>query len=290
MSKSIPTIEDLNNAQLYALEKLCTEIPSEYTSTGMTEWDKNSKSCKITEKGCQENVNNPLSRKAFDNNGEMITYDKHSSRAFGEFWDRSPPGYYAWRVTKNSQGARVCAPSNFLMQQWCESPKTRADKAIPGVTDAVPFTYNIRNGEEQCEIPKEYCDSKGVSYDSVNQDCYVKNSQKVAEFFTGSVFIRSQNAKRAASDRRLKKSITLIRKDFPVNGIHVYAFEWNDVALSLYGYSGADVGFIADELDKKYIIEDVNGYKHINLQYDDDTMRKIYAFLKIKEEIKNISV
>lgn len=282
MSKSVPTTDDLNNAVDYALAKLCTEIPSSYAVQGLTEWDKESKSCKITQKGCQVSESNPLSVRAFDMNGEYITYDKHGNRAFAEFWDKYPPGFYAWRVTNKSQGASVCAPSNYLMQQWCESPKTRAEKSSPGITDTIPFNYNVRSGKEQCEIPEAYCRSKGVSYDTENKDCKVGNAQKVAEFFTGSVFIRSQNAKRAASDRRLKTNITLVREDFPVKGIHVYAYEWNDVALTVYGYSGAAVGFVADELDPKYVVEDAYGYKHIRLDYDDDTMRRMYAFLQFK--------
>lgn len=289
MGKSVPTPEDLDAAQEYALAKLCTEIPTRYGAPGLTEWDKNRKACKITEKGCQQSVFNPISQPVFNSGGEYIVYDKHHP-TFGDFWAKQPPGYYVWRVTEKSPTTKVCAPANFLMQQWCEAPKTRSDKQIPGVTDAVPFEYNIRLGKEECEIPKSYCDSKGVSYDATKKDCFVKDSQKVAEFFTGSVFIRNQNAKKAASDKRLKKSITLVRKNFPVEGIHVYAYEWNNIAMTMYGHSGADVGFIADDLDPKYIVYDSHGYKHINLDYDDDIMRKIYAFLKIKEEIKNIRV
>lgn len=282
MSRSLPTEEELDAAQEYALAMLCTEIPSQYGPPGLTEWDDARKVCRITEKGCQPSEYNPLTRPAFDSNGKMIEYNENTSRVFGSFWAKHPHGYYTWRVTEKSPMTSVCAPSNYLMQQWCESPRTRSEKAVPGVTDTVPFTWAVKNGKEVCEIPKAYCDAKGVSYDAEDKDCFVKTSQKVAEFFTGSVFIRSQNAKRAASDRRLKTNITLVRENFPAKGIHVYAYEWNDVALTVYGYSGATVGFIADELDPKYVVNDAYGYKHIDLEYDDDTMRKMYAFLRIK--------
>lgn len=283
MSRSLPTEAELDAAQEYALAMLCTEIPSQYGPAGLTEWDDGRKVCRITEKGCQPSEFNPLTRPAFDSTGKMIQYDETTSRSFGPFWEKHPFGYYTWRVTKNSSGTNVCAPSNYLLQQWCESPSTRADKSIPGITDTVPFKYSVRNGKEVCDIPKAYCDAKGVSYNAEEKDCFVKNSQKVAEFFTGSVFIRSQNAKRAASDRRLKTNIRLVRENFPVHGIHVYAYEWNDVALTVYGYSGADVGFIADELDPKYVVDDAYGYKHVRLDYDDETMRKMYAFLEFKK-------
>lgn len=279
MGRSVPTPEELTAAQTYALSKLCLDIPEKYGSKNLTKWDEDKKVCRITYKGCQTDDLNPLTQKAFDVAGNAIEYDKHH-RAFGKFWEKYPPGFNAWRVTDKSDNVEVCAPSNYLMQQWCESPQSRGmGENIPGVTDSVPFKWKIINGKEVCEIPKSYCDSKGVSYK--NGDCEVKDSQKVSEFFLGSVFVRERKAK-AASDKRLKSHVTLVRKDFPVKGVNVYVFMWNDIATTLYGYSGWDVGFIADELDPKYINEDVHGYKIINLEYEDDTMKNIYAFLKIK--------
>lgn len=279
MGRSVPTPEELTAAQTYALSKLCLEIPEKYGSNDITKWDKNEKVCKITYKGCQTSDTNPLTQRAFDSAGNAIEYNKHH-RAFGKFWEKYPPGFNAWRTTNKSDRVSVCAPSNYLMQQWCEAPESRAGgDHIPGVTDTVPFKWKIINGKEVCEIPKAYCESKGVSY--TNNDCEVKDSQKVAEFFLGSVFVREQKAK-AASDKRLKQNVKRIKKDFPVKGIHVYMYMWKSVATELYGYSGWDIGFIADELNPKYVREDVHGYKVINLEYDDDTMRKIYTFLKIK--------
>lgn len=279
MGRSVPTAEELTAAQNYAFSKLCLEIPEKYGPKDITKWDDDKKVCRITYKGCITNDTNPLTQKAFDNAGNAIEYNKHH-RAFGKFWEKYPPGFNAWRTTNKSNGIEVCAPSNFLMQQWCEAPESRAGgEDIPGVTNTVPFKWKIINGKEVCQITKEYCDSKGVSFK--NNDCEVKDSQKVAEFFLGSVFVRERKAK-AASDRRLKQDIRRIKEDFPVKGIHVYMFMWNNVATELYGYAGWDIGFIADELDSKYVREDVHGYKIINLEYDDDTMRKMYAFLKIK--------
>lgn len=283
MSKDLPTAEDITAAHNYAVSLLCTEIPDKYGEPGITMWDSHDKMCKITKKGCQAAPNNPISQPKFDPDGKIIKYDKYHP-IFGEFWKKNPPGYYVWRTTENSPRKEVCARGNFLMQQWCESPKTRADKDVPGVTDAVPFKYEIINGKEVCEIPKEYCDSKGVSYDAEKKDCYVKQSQKVAEFFSSSVFVRENKA----SDKRLKKNIIRVRENFPLDGVHLYVYEWNDIAYTVYGYSGVDIGFLADELDAKYIKVDKLGYKLINTGIQDETMNKIYAFLKIKDEIKNI--
>ena len=286
MGKSVPTPEELDKATEYALSKLCTEITNRFGAPGLTEWDGDRKVCRITEKGCQASVTNPISRPAFNAGGENIIFDEHHP-AFGDFWKKHPVGYYSWKVTKNSGGQKVCSPSNYLMERWCKSPETRLDgKFKRGVTDTVPFNWTSRNGQEVCEITEEYCRTKGVSYDSDTKDCFVSDAQKVAEFFTGSVFIREQNIKNYTSDKRLKKNIVLVKGDYPVKGVNVYAFEWNDTAERLYGYKGGDTGFLADELDPKYIVIDSHGFKNINLSYEDDTMEKIYTFLKIKNIFK----
>ena len=285
MTKDVPTEEDFNAAHVYAMSKLCLDIPETFGEPGLTEWDDHDKVCRISRKGCQPEVNNPLTQPLYDSGGGYIEYEEDDPM-FGEFWKKMPPGYYVWRTTKKSPRKEVCARGNFLMQQWCEAPKTRSEKEEPGITNVPPFEYKVVNGVEECHIPKAYCDSKGVSYDAENKDCFVSDSQKVAEFFSSTVMVRSGKA----SDKRLKNNITLIKKDFPVEGIHVYSFEWNEIAYTTYGYSGYDVGFIADELDEKYIKYDPHGFKMININYQDDTMKKIYAFLKIKDTVKNISV
>lgn len=282
MGKSVPTPEDIDKSIEYALSKLCTEITDRFGAPGLTEWDDQKKVCRITEKGCQASVMNPISRPAFNAGGEYIKFDEHHP-TFGDFWKKHPPGYYSWKVTKNSGGQKVCSPSNYLMQRWCISPETRLDgKFKRGVTDTVPLNWTIRNGKEVCEITEEYCKSKGVSYDAEAKDCYVSDAQKVAEFFTGSVYVREQNIKKYTSDKRLKKNIVLVRENYPMKGVNLYAFEWNDTAKRLYGYSGGDTGFLADELDPKYVVTDSHGFKHINLSYEDDIMKKIITFLEIK--------
>lgn len=283
MSKDLPTAADITAAHYYAVSLLCTEIPEKYGEPGITVWNTDNNSCPVTRKGCQPDVKNPITQPLFDTDGKIILYDK-DDRMFGDFWQKNPPGYYVWRTTKNSPRTEVCARGNYLMQQWCESPKTRSDKKIAGVTDVIPFKYIVKNGTEVCEIPEQYCKNKGVSFK--NGDCFVSEGQKVAEFFSSSVVVRSQRA----SDKRLKKNIKVLRKDFIEKGIHVYMYEWNDVAQTVYGLVGYDVGFIADELDPKYIIIDTLGYKTINTSIEDETMKKIYAFMKIKDTIKNVYI
>lgn len=283
MGRSVPTADELNAAHNYATSKLCTEIPNRFGSPGGTNWDDNQKVCKITEKGCEARVNNPISQPMFTAGGEFRTF-RTDDRTFGKFWSKNLPGFYSWRATKNSGGKKVCAQGNFLLWQWCEIPRTRAEEHTPGVTNTPRFEYNIRNGKEECYIPKNYCDSKGVSYNEREKDCYVSNKQKIAEFFVGSVITRT----RRASDKRLKTNIQLLKKDFPVQGVNVYTYEWNYVALTTYGLQGYEIGFIADELDPKYIYYDDLGYKHINTDVDDDFMNQVSAFLEIKDKLKNI--
>lgn len=280
---SVPTPEELNDAHEYAMSKLCSEIPENYGDAGITDWDDYEKVCKITKKGCQPDVKNPISQPIFSSNGDFMEYDENDEK-YGEFWKIYQPGYYVWRTTKNSPRTPVCARGNYLMQRWCEAPKSRYDKRQPGITDVPPFEYVIKNGEERCEITKAYCDAKGVYFDSDSKDCYVPEHQKWAEFFTGSVLIRQNRA----SDSRLKKNIKLLRKNFPLEGIHLYYYEWNDIAATTYGLVGVDIGFLADEFDPKYIEIDPNGFKTININIKDDNMNKIYAFLSIKNSLKNI--
>ena len=284
MGRSTPTVDELNAAHDHAMSKLCTEIPNKFGAPGGTTWDDRNKVCRITQKGCQASVTNPISQPMFTSSGEYRTF-RDDDRTFGKFWSKNPPGFYVWRATKNSSGRKVCARANFLLWQWCEIPRTRAEKHEPGITNTPRFEYNIRNGKEECYIPKEYCDSKGMSYDATNRDCYVSNSQKIAEFFAGSVLVRQS---RRTSDKRLKTNIKLLKRDFPVQGVNVYIYEWNYIALTTYGLQGYEIGFIADELDPKYIYYDDLGYKHINTDIDDDFMNQVSAFLEIKDKLKNI--
>jgi len=282
MSKDVPTAADITAAHEYAMSKLCTEIPTKFGGPGLTQWDERMKACRITQKGCEPRITNPISQPMFTSSGEYREY-RDDDRTFGKFWKRSPPGFYQWLATEKSGGQRVCARANFLLWQWCMIPRTRAEGHKPGITNTPRFQYNIRNGKEECYIPKEYCDSKGVSYDATNKDCYVSDSQKILEFFTGSVMVRKERA----SDKRLKDNIIPLRENFPYQGINVYAFEWNDTARMLYGHAGHDIGFLADEIDPKYVSVDKNGYKHIKVGIRDEYMKKISDFLNIKDQIKN---
>ena len=285
--KRIPTETELDKAYDYAMKKLCTEIPSKYGKPGLTRWNEREKVCDITFSGCQESITNPISQPAFTSNGRFRNFSP-GHNTFGKFWERSPPEQLAWRVTKNSGGQKVCARANTLLYQWCHFPETRADKHTPGITNVPRFQYNIRNGKEECMITKKYCDEKGVDFvdQQTNKDCKVSTSQKVAEFFSGSVLVRNQKRKRAQSDKRLKKNIKLIKKNFPVPGLNLYTFDWNDNALLTYRLQGSDVGFLADEFDPKYVEVDKFGYKHLKLDVDDETMNKVYAYLKIKDVVK----
>ena len=62
------------------------------------------------------------------------------------------------------------------------------------------------------------------------------------------------------SDPKLKNDI---KKIGMYKGINVYEWNWNGIAMSTYGYKGRCVGFMADEINSKYIDTDVYGYKYI---------------------------
>jgi len=203
-----------------------------------------------------------------------------SSLVYTVVWQ---PDFFVQRTTKTSRGKQICTQGNYLLQQWCEHPKTRGGGA--GVTSVPRFEYIIQGGKETCLIPKKYCDAKGVSYSSSKDDCYVSEGQKAAEFVSGKVFVRSINV----SDKRLKINIKLFRKDFAGPGIHLYQFLWSKEAEQLYGNSGLDIGFIADDLEKidtKCVYEDLKGYKNIDFEYiPTNDMKKVINFLNIKKMI-----
>jgi len=279
----IPTLAEIEAAEEYALSKLCTEIPDKF-SPGLTTWDDRSKTCKITQKGCQAGSGNPISQLPFDGAGNIISFDENN-RTFGWFWKKFPADYLVWRATNTSGGRAYCAKGNEMLYQWCMYPKTRGDgDHIKGITNIPRFQYNVRNGKEECYIPESYCKNRGVSYNATTRDCYVSNAQKVREFFVGSVITRRS---RRASDPRLKKNIELHTKDFPIQGMNVYTYEWNDVAMTTYGYVGADIGFLADEFPEEYVGVDDFGYKYIKTHIEDEFMMRVTTFLKIVEQLKN---
>jgi hypothetical protein len=43
----------------------------------------------------------------------------------------------------------------------------------------------------------------------------------------------------------------------------VYIWDWNEIAMSTYGLKGEDIGFIADEIDDKYVSKDGIGFEFI---------------------------
>ena len=116
MSKSVPTADDLNKAYEYAMKKLCTEIPSEYGSRGLTEWNDNEKVCNITRSGCQADVTNPISQPMFTSGGEYRTF-RDTDRVFGDFWKKYQPEFLVMKTTKKSPQQKVCARANFLAWQ-----------------------------------------------------------------------------------------------------------------------------------------------------------------------------
>jgi hypothetical protein len=282
----IPTDAEIAAADNYALSKLCTEIPEKY-GNGLTTWDTNSKSCKITPHGCKADKNNPISQATFTDGGEPFDFNPYH-RTFKTFWKYYAPEFLVMKKTASSPNKEVCSRGNDQLYNWCTFPQNRDNKHKAGVTDAEPFVYGVIDGKETCIIPKAYCDGKGISYNSENQECYISKDQKVAEFISTPSLVRSGKA-RAVSDRRLKTNVRLLRKDYIRPGVHLYTFDWTEQALYMYGKSEVgDIGFIADELPKEWVDEDHNGFKRINLDYDHTDVLKIKVFLELKKKLYEI--
>jgi hypothetical protein len=63
-----------------------------------------------------------------------------------------------------------------------------------------------------------------------------------------------------SSDPRLKD---IINKIGTYNGLNVYEWVWNDIATTIYGLRGREIGFLTTELDPEYIGKDHHGYGYI---------------------------
>ena len=63
-----------------------------------------------------------------------------------------------------------------------------------------------------------------------------------------------------SSDPRLKDTINKIGT---YNGLNVYEWVWNDIATTIYGLRGREIGFLTTELDPEYIGKDHHGYGYI---------------------------
>jgi hypothetical protein len=194
--KDVPTEQELEDAHDWAIKQLCIEIPNTVGSH-LTRWDRHEGTCKFTEEACTPGELNPISQIKFDVAGNELEINR-SHRLYGKFWKKYEPDFLVYKGTKFSPHTPVCSRGNYLLKQWCNYPKTRNDerrndgKKTKGVTNAKPFIYLVDgNGKETCDIPKEYCDDKGISFDENNLECYVTNSQKWGEFFSSTHLVRS---------------------------------------------------------------------------------------------------
>ncbi len=300
--------QDRLNAEQYAIQKLCTEIPYKYLN-GSTYWDKYIKKCRISEKGCNNLYKaNPFTQPTYDANGNDITSSyMNTTTLLKDFWKYNPPEELVWKGTKSSRGKLVCARSNHFLKRFCEYPRTRGSddgsKKIPGVTNVPKFNYTVSQGKETCKVNKDYCDAKGLSFNSSNAECVLPGGQKAFEnMFGGSVIARSIRAGvpppnmfnpkelsgtikkfKEMSDSRLKRNIIVHKTDFLDKGIHLYKFTWTPEAKKLYNIThDRDLGFIADELPSEYVGTDLNGYKYIHTEQDSEISKRLDFFYKIK--------
>lgn len=295
MVAKAPSQTQIEASENYALQRLCTLIPSQY-DTGLTVWDPQTSTCKFTPKGCTPGPTNPLSQWPTSSSGMQLEFsskDKH----FGNIWQYAKPDMYIMKATSNSNGRTICSRGNSLIYQWCNYPQTRGGgEQMAGLTNVPPFSYNIVRGEETCTIPKLYCLEHGYDYDNVKMECFKPVSLQIAEFFGLGAFVQYMESlgyakpltlsddtlAAIASDSRLKHNIKIHTRDYVGPGIHLYTFIWKPWALEIYGKYGPDIGFIADTLPPSWVITDGHGYKNINLNIQTPGMKKIQDFYKRK--------
>ena len=102
-----------------------------------------------------------------------------------------------------------------------------------------------------------------VGYDKWVADTKADGERRMAEARARSAARR--RAGQSSSDPRLKDAI---HKIGTYNGLNVYEWVWNDIATTIYGLRGREIGFLTTELDPEYIDKDRHGYGYIK----NDTM------------------
>jgi len=149
------------NAHKYAMEKYCKYYGMDYDK------DSGGFSCKMTEKGC---------------NTAKAIYDRNSSYSHTVEWH------------PEAGGNGKCVKVYKFYTQVCD-----------GISKSQAFTFNYVPGKYKCEdngicsetvsstcnIPKSYCDYKGVGYSSAdNGNCYISSTQNTLENLYGTYVIR----------------------------------------------------------------------------------------------------
>ena len=287
-SKQIPSEEDLNKAHEYAMMFMCTEVPQKLTGrTGDTYWDFAKKQCRFTKQGCTPESRNPFSQPMYDSNGKAMDYSNNGG-VYDKLWAKNPPSFLQMKAIKTKSGYSElgCGRGNFLLQNWCDNPKSRADKSKPGVTNVDGFRYYINTaGKETCSIPKSYCDEKGLDYSTRTKQCYKNTLQAIGEFVIGTTIIREARV----SDKRLKENIQMFKENYGGPNVHLYTYTWTKKAEKLYGNKGPDIGFLANDIENlgyNCVFIDDKGYKNINFDcLSNNNMTKIINFLNAKKTV-----
>ena len=101
-------------------------------------------------------------------------------------------------------------------------------------------------------------------YDKWVADTKAAGLARMAAARARSAALRAKTGK-SSSDPRLKDAINKIGT---YNGLNVYEWIWNDIATTIYGLRGREIGFLTTELDPEYIDKDRHGYGYIK----NDTM------------------
>jgi hypothetical protein len=197
-----PTIQEVNDADDYAQSKMCIAIPKKYASSGLTYWDPKRKKCTITQGGCGATSSGLLSVDTFTSNGTILEWEKmNTSKNTRKFWSTHPPQQLVWKKVAG-RTAFGCSRSNFKFRQFCQFPTQRNSKnegafdgnVGKGHDKVPPFTYRVIGGEEKCIIGKDYCDAKAMSYNAVQQECYVPTGQQISEFIYGTTLTRQMRS------------------------------------------------------------------------------------------------
>ena len=112
-----------------------------------------------------------------------------------------------------------------------------------------------------------------VGYDKWVADTKAAGERRMAEARASSEARKRSGS--SSSDPRLKDAINKIGT---YNGLNVYEWVWNDIATTIYGLRGREIGFLTTELDPEYIDKDQHGYGYIkNGTMISDALKEVRA-------------
>lgn len=165
-----------------------------------------------------------------------------------------------------------CDPGEGKNFSYDELPQDDATKGFTCWNGKVDKPYNVEDtAAVVAEAVKDYGAEVGNECQNGYTSCISAVFHPVATVVGPFIPVASGGGGNAGSwggggifsDIRLKRDMKKTKIESPITGLSVYTWKWNEIAMSTYGLKGSEFGFITDEIEDKYISQDVYGYEYI---------------------------